>query len=346
MSGLSISREGRRLLLQAVRLAGRVGVTLFGLLAVTFVIGRVIPVDPVLAIVGDRATPDVYEATRQRLGLDLPLWQQFANYLANAARGDFGASVLTGKPVMSDIVQFFPATAELATVAIVIGTMLGIGAGVAAAATRGRWPDQVIRLMILSGASVPIFWLGIVGLVVFYAKLGWVEGPGRISVAYQYSLTLRTGFLLFDTALAGDWDAWRDVARHIILPASILGLYSASYIARMTRGAMIGALSQDYILTARAKGLSTGRVLWGHAFRSTAAPILTTVLLAYAYLLEGAVLTETVFSWPGLGLYVTQSLFSADLAAVLGATVVVGLVFIALNLVADIVTPLVDPRIR
>jgi peptide/nickel transport system permease protein len=331
------------------RVASRVAATaatIVGLLIVTFVIGRVIPIDPVLAVVGDRAPADVYAAMRVKLGLDQPLWLQFARYAGDALRGDLGASVLTGKPVLRDIADFFPATVELATAAILIGVLAGIPAGVIAAAYHRRWPDHLLRFVSLAGYSVPVFWLGIVGLAVFYARLGWVAGPGRIDVAYQYAIDRVTGLMLVDTLIAGSFDAFVDALRHLVLPAVILGYYSLAFIARMTRTAMLAELKQEYVIAARVKGLSEARVVWRHALGNAAVPIITTVALAYAYLLEGAVLTETVFAWPGIGLYITQSLFSADMTAVLGATIVIGLCFIVLNLISDLIYPLADPRAR
>lgn len=320
--------------------------TLLGLLLVTFVIGRVLPVDPALAIAGDRALPDVYEAIRQRLHLDQPIFIQFWYYLTDALKGDLGDSVLSSQPVTADIRRFFPATLELATTATVIGVAAGVPLGILAAVRNGRITDHVIRLVALGGYSVPVFWLGLVGLIVFYVKLDWVNGPGRIDIAYQYGIPERTGLLLVDTSIAGNAEAFRNAFGHLILPAMVLGYFSFAFICRITRSAMISELSQEYIITARAKGLPFHRILWRHALANCAAPIVTTIFLSYAQLLEGAVLTETVFSWPGLGLYVTQSLFSADLNAVLGATLVIGVCFVLLNALADIVTPLLDPRAR
>lgn len=325
---------------------GVFALTLFGLLVVTFVVGRVLPVDPALAIAGDRAQPAAYEAIRQRLHLDDPVIVQFGHYLAGALRGDLGNSVLSSKPVLSDIAHFFPATIELATLATLIGVLSGLPLGVFAAVKHGHWQDHLVRIVALAGFSVPVFWLGLVGLIVFYGRLDWVGGPGRIDIAYQYSIPDVTGLFLADTLLAGNVDAFRNAVAHIVLPAAVLGYHSMAYICRISRTVVIAELSQEYIVTAMAKGLSRWRIIWRHALANGAAPILTTVLLSYAYLLEGAVLTETVFSWPGIGLYLTQSLFSADLNAVLGATLVIGACFILLNTLADSLAPLLDPRAR
>ncbi len=323
-----------------------VALTFFGLLLVTFLIGRVMPVDPVLAAVGDRASADVYEQVKIELGLHLPLWQQFLVYVGDALRGDFGTSVLTANPVLADIRRVFPATLELATVALIIGVSFGIPMGVVAAVHQGRWLDHVIRVIGLVGYSVPIFWLGLVGLLVFYAKLDWVAGPGRLDVFYDGLIEPVTGVLLIDSALAGEWEIFRNALDHLILPASLLGYYALAYIARMTRSFMIEQLSQEYVTTARVKGLSEARVVWRHALGNTVVPLITVIALSYASLLEGSVLTETVFAWPGLGFYITTSLQNADMNAVLGGTIVVGSVFIGLNLLSDLLYRLLDPRAR
>ena len=320
--------------------------TYLGLLAVTFFIGRVIPVDPVLAVVGDHAPEHVIARVREEMGLNKPLWEQFYLYVSKVLTGDFGTSVLTSNPVMQDIRRAFPATLELATLGILIGAGLGVPLGVWAAVKRGSLADQGVRIMGLVGYSVPIFWLGLMALVVFYARLGWVAGPGRIDVAYEYSLTPVTGLLLLDTAMAGEWEAFRNAFSHLILPAALLGYFSLAYISRMTRSFMLNELAQEYIVAARAKGLSEARIIWRHALRNAMVPLVTVIALSYAGLLEGSVLTETVFSWPGLGLYITNSLQNADMNAVLGGTIVVGSVFIGLNLASDLLYRLLDPRTR
>ncbi|KLK94453.1 peptide ABC transporter permease [Microvirga vignae] len=320
--------------------------TLLGLVAVTFFIGRIVPIDPVLAIVGDRAPPAVYARVRQELGLDLPLIQQFWIYLRKAVTGDFGNSVLTTNPVMTDIANTFPATFELATLGTLIGTLIGIPLGVLAAVKRGSLIDQFVRFIGLAGYSIPIFWLGLMSLLLFYAKLGWVPGPGRIDVTYSYLYTPVTNIVLLDTAMQGQWDAFWDAVSHIILPACLLGYFSLAYISRMTRSFMLNELAQEYVIAARVKGLSEMRVIWRHALRNAAVPLVTVIALSYANLLEGSVLTETVFAWPGLGQYITNSLQNADMNAVLGGTLVIGTVFVLLNLVSDLLYRLLDPRTR
>ena len=328
------------------RFAVVVVLTLLGLLAVTFFIGRVIPVDPALAIAGDRAPEHVIQRVREELGLNLPLYQQFGRYVSRAAQGDFGNSVLTSNPVFDDIKKTFPATLELATCGILIGVGFGVPLGVWAAVRRGGAADHAVRVMGLVGYSVPIFWLGLMALVLFYAKLGWVGGPGRIDVVHEFTINRVSGIMLLDTALAGDWAAFRSALSHLVLPASLLGYFSLAYISRMTRSFMLNELAQEYIVAARAKGLSESRIIWRHALRNAMVPLVTVIALSYAGLLEGSVLTETVFAWPGLGLYITSSLQNADMNAVLGGTIVVGTVFIGLNLLSDLLYRLLDPRTR
>jgi len=231
----------------------------------------------VLAVVGDRATAEVYQRTRIELGLDLPLYQQFYLYVDKVLHGDFGRSVLTSNPVLADIIHFFPATLELATLATLFGVALGVPLGVAAAANQGRWQDQVIRVVGLLGYSVPVFWLGLVGLLVFYAKLGWVAGPGRLDVGYDDIIDPVTGLILVDSLIAGEWDVFVNALRHIVLPAALLGYFSLAYISRMTRSFMLEQLRQEYIITARVKGLDEGHVLWHHAFGNVMLPLVTVI---------------------------------------------------------------------
>ena len=326
--------------------AASVPITQFGLVLVTILIGRVMPIDPVLAIVGDRAPADVVAQARLDLGLDRPLVVQFGLYVMKLLHGDLGRSVMTSHTVGDDIRRFFPATIELASVAIVIAAVLGIPLGVMAAVRQGSRTDQVIRVICLAGHSVPIFVLALVSLLVFYATLGWAPGPGRMDVVFEDMVPPVTNFLTIDAALDGQWDVFRDALAHLIQPACVLAYFSMAFIARMTRAFMLDALAGEYIITARAKGLSPLRVVWKHAFGNIAVRLVTILALTYAGLLEGAVVTETVFSWPGLGQYLTVSLLNADMNAVLGATLVVGLVYLGFNLLADMLYRLLDPRVR
>lgn len=320
--------------------------TLLGLAALTFFIGRLLPIDPVVAIIGDNASQEAYEKMFHQLGLDQPLWKQFFDYVWQLAHLDFGVALTTSHPVAQDIARVFPATLELATLAAIIGVGLGIPAGVLSAMYRNSWFDHLIRALGLLSYSTPHFWLGLMGLLLFYATLGWIGGPGRIDFMYEFDLQPVTGFWLIDSALSGNWAVFKNVFSHIILPASILGLSSLAYISRMTRSFMLEQLSQEYIITARVKGLSWARCVWVHALRNVAVPTLTVVALSWAWLLEGAVLTETVFAWPGFGRYLTNALLAGDMNAVVGCTLLTGAIFVAINLLCDLLYHLFDPRTR
>lgn len=347
---MRISAISTRQMIGATRsLGGFVVITLLtfiALMAVTFLIGRVIPIDPVLAVVGDRASQEQYEAARQAMGLDRPLWAQFFSYVADVFQGDLGRSVSTNRPVAEDLARVFPATLEMATLGIIIGVGMGVPLGVWAATKEGTWVDQIIRVFALLGYSVPAFWLGLVGLVVFYASLGWVAGPGRIDIFFEGLVEPRSGLMLVDAAIAGEWEVFWNALDHLILPATILGFFSLAYIARMTRSFMLDQLGQEYITTARVKGLPEWRVIWSHGFRPIRVPLITVIGLSYASLLEGSVMIETVFSWPGIGNYLTVALLNADMNAVLGATLVIGSVFILINKLSDVLYRILDPRSR
>ncbi len=320
--------------------------TFLGLLAITFFIGRVVPIDPVLSVVGDRATQEVYDAARERMGLDRPLVVQFFSYVGNVLSGDLGQSISTGRAVTSDLARVFPATLEMATIGILIGVLLGVPMGVIAATRQGSWADQLIRVLGLLGYSVPAFWLGLVGLAVFYAGLGWVAGPGRVDFFYEGMVDTITGLYLIDSLIAGEMDIFRNALSHLVLPASILGFFSLAYIARMTRSFMLDQLAQEYVTTARVKGVPERRVVWRHAFFPIRIQLITVIGLSYASLLEGSVMIEVVFSWPGIGNYLTTALLNADMNAVLGATLVIGSVFILINKISDVLYRILDPRAR
>src|SRR5690606_1806041 len=320
--------------------------TYLGLLAVTFFIGRVVPIDPVLAIVGDRAPAHVVARVREEMGFNLPYYQQFFLYVKGVLQGDFGTSVLTTNPVMTDIRRVFPATMELATVGTIIGAVFGIPLGVLAAVKRGSLIDQIVRVIGLVGYSVPIFWLGMLALLILYARLAWTSGPGRIDIRFAYTFTPITGFYVIDAIIQRDWPALKDIVSHLILPSALLGYFSLAYISRMTRSFMLNELEQEYIIAARAKGISETRLIWCHALRNAAVPLVTVIALSYAGLLEGSVLTETIFSSHVLSLTIANSRHNADMNAVLGGTIVIVSVFIALNLVSDLLYRLLGPRTR
>ena len=333
-------------LLSAGKVLLSIATTMLGLLVVTFVISRLLPADPVLAIVGDHASESTIAAAREQLGLNHPIPVQFLLYLKHVVQGDLGSSLRTSQPVIVDLVHVFPATLELATWGILLGIVLGVPLGVWAAVRKDSIADHLIRFFGLVGYSMPIFWLGIMGLLIFYAKLDWLPGPGRLDFGYEDMITPITGIMTIDTLLQGETDLFWNAVGHLILPASLLGYFSLAYISRMTRSLMLGQLRQEYILTARVKGVSETRIIWKHAMGNILVPLLTVIALSYGTLLEGSVLTETVFTWNGLGLYITNSIFGQDLPAVMGGTIVVGFVYIVINTLTDLAHRFLDPRAK
>ncbi|WP_332065968.1 ABC transporter permease [Bartonella sp. CB189] len=332
--------------LKIFKLLVSIFITLLGLVTVTFFIGHLLPLDPVIAILDDNISQEAYDTMYIKLGLDKPLLVQYWNYVWKVFLFDFGDALMSGKPVLEDIARVFPATLELATVAMIIGTSLGIPLGIFAAMYRDTYIDHFVRVFTLLRYSTPTFWLGLMALLVFYAKLDWIGGPGRLDFIYEYSFEPRTGFFLWDTAVQGQWEAFCNAFSHLIMPALILAFGAMAYITRMTRGFMIEQLNQEYIITARVKGLSWMRTVWSHAFRNAAVQIITVVALSYAALLEGAVLTETVFAWPGFGRYLTNALLAGDMNAVVGCTLIIGFIFVVINLFSDFLYRIFDPRTR
>jgi peptide/nickel transport system permease protein len=323
-----------------------IAITMFGLLLVTFVISRMLPADPVLAIVSDHASEEVIAAARVKLGLNHPLPVQFLIYIWQVMQGDLGISLRTNNPILTDLAHVFPATLELATWGIVLGVLLGVPLGVLGAVRKDSWIDNLIRFIGLVGYSMPIFWLGIMGLLIFYAKLDWLPGPGRLDFGYEDMVTPITGIMTIDTLLNNDTEMFWNAVSHLILPAALLGYYSLAYISRMTRSLMLSQLRQEYVLTARVKGVPERRIIWKHAMGNIMVPLLTVIALSYGNLLEGSVLTETVFTWRGIGLYITDSIFGQDLPAVMGGTIVVGFVYILINTLTDVLYRFLDPRAR
>jgi len=333
-------------LILTLKTIGSILITMLGLAFVTFIIGRVMPIDPVLAIVGEQASKSTYDDAYAAMGLDKPIIYQFFIYIWDVLHGDFGMSLLNGRPVVEDIRRVFPATLELATLGTIVGVTLGVPLGVVAAVNRDTWIDQTARVVALVGYSMPIFWLGLMGLLVFYGILGWVGGPGRVGIFYIDEVPTITGMILIDSIIDGNWTVFKDALSHIVLPASILAYYSMAYVSRMTRSFMLEQLSAEYITTARVKGLPERTVVWRHAFGNIKVQLVTVIALSYANLLEGSVLTEIIFSWPGIGQYITTALLSADMNAVLGGTIVVGLIFVLLNIFSDLLYRVFDPRAK
>ncbi|MBN7806449.1 MULTISPECIES: ABC transporter permease [Agrobacterium] len=333
-------------LIELARRIGHLLLSLFVLLVVTFVIGRILPTDPVGAIVGELADPTAYQAMRERLGLDLPLYHQFWLYMISLFQGDLGTAILTGNPVTEDLKNAFPATLELATLAVVISTLLGVPLGMTAAFFRDSWFDKFTRVISLVGHSIPVFWFGIVGLVIFYAGLQWAGSPGRVDVYLEGLVEPKTGLLLIDSLMAGDTEVFWNAVHHIILPACILAYSAMAYITRMTRSFTLEQLNQDYVVAARAKGASSLRIVMRHLLPNIAVQLITVLAISYGGLLEGAVVTEIVFSWPGIGQYMTNALMNGDMNAVLAGTLIIGLIFMMLNFLSDLAYLVFDPRTR
>lgn len=317
----------------------------FGVSIITFTISHLIPGDPARMIAGDRATPEIVSHIREELGLDRPLYEQYWLYVSGLARGDLGTSLRTRRAVLDDLRIFFPATLELATVALLLATAIGVPLGVASATWKNKPLDHVVRVLSVAGISTPAFWLGLLLIVLFYGKLSWLPGGGRIDP----NLTLPpgvTGFLLIDSLIAGDFTTFGSAVRHLILPAFTLGFVHLGVVARQVRSAMLEELGQDYIRTATANGLSKQKIIFSEALPNAMIPSITVLGLALGDLLYGAVLTETVFAWPGMGAYVVRSIQALDFPAVMGFTIVVSLAYVVVNLAVDLIYMLVDPRIR
>ncbi len=326
------------------RLIGMVAV-MAGVSVITFTISHVIPADPVAAALGDHARDDQIAAFRAEYGLDKPVVEQYLIYVNGLLHGNLGISIRTRRPVADDLRDFFPATFELSLAALVVSLLIGIPAGVLSSLARNRWPDHVVRLFSLIGGSLPIFWLGLIVIGVFYTQLGWLPGGGRIG---QFTAPPRTvtGLYMLDGVLTSNLPALQSSLLHLILPACTLGYYSTAVIARMTRSSMLEVLGQDYMRTARAKGLRESVVVVRHGLRNALITTLTIIGVTFGSLLSGAVLTETIFSWPGLGRYATASAISLDFPAVMGVTLLAAVVYSLANLVVDLGYHLLDPRIQ
>ena len=315
-----------------------------GVSLVTFTISHTIPGDPARLLAGDRASDEIVANLRTQLGLDQPAWVQYGRYVAALVHGDLGTSIRTGRPVAEDIAAFFPATLELVVVALVFSVMVGVPLGVASAVWRDRPVDHVVRTLAVTGVSTPAFWLALMLILVFYGQLGWLPSGGRIDPLLAPPARV-TGFLLLDAVLAGDLPALRSACRHLLLPAVTLGFVHVGIVARQIRSAMLEQLQEDYVRTARAGGLGQAHIVLRQALPNALMPSITVLGLAFGDLLYGAVLTETVFAWPGMGAYVVASIQSLDFPAVMGFTVVVSFAYVFVNLAVDLLYLLLDPRI-
>ncbi len=320
---------------------------LLGITLITFVVARAVPADPIVTNLGQAAqdNPAIVGAYRHRWGLDRPLPVQYLVYLGNLLHGDLGVSLSSQRPVAQDLRTYFPATLELASAAILLALLVGLPLGVFAASRRGRVGDHAARLLSLVGVSTPVFWLGLLALIVFYSRLHWAPGPGQLDASLNPPPTI-TGMVVVDSLLSGNWADFGNALAHLVLPATVLALYSIGIITRMTRSHMLEVLRQDYVRTARAKGIARRDIVWRHALRNALPPIVTLLGLAYGNLLSGSVLTENIFSWPGIGLYATQTATLLDFPAIMGVALVTASAYLVINLVVDLVVVALNPQIR
>ena len=315
-----------------------------GVATIVFFITRIIPADPVGAILGGNAPIELIDKMRHELGLDQPLYMQFVDYIGGIIHGDFGTSLKTNRPVLEDIKEFFPATIELAIASIIITIVVGIILGILSAVHRNKLIDHIMRIFAILGVSMPVFWLGLLLLLLFYYFLEWLPGGGRHSLfAFPPE---GTGLLLLDCIMEGDWETFWDGFRHLILPAFVLGYNSTASVARIMRASMLDVLNQDFIRTAKAKGLSKRIVIYRHALKNALIPVVTVIGISFGSLLSGAVLTETVFSWPGLGRYIVNALLVLDYPAVVGGTLFIAFLYSLANLIVDIMYVVLDPRMH
>jgi len=322
-------------------------IALFGVVLVAFLVAHMVPADPLAVVLSDQATkdPSIRAAYMKRWGLDRSLPEQFVVYLANVFRGDLGESFTTRRPVLRDLAQFLPATIELSLAALAFSIAFGVPLGVWAAIRHNRAVDHATRVVSLVGAASPIFWTGLIALYVFYYVLGWAPGPGRLDTHLSYPPVV-SGLLLVDSLLAGRFEVFMSALSHIVLPAVVLGWFIMGLIARTTRAALLEVLAADYVRTARAKGLGEGFVVGLHALRNALIPVLTVIGLTFASLLSGAVLTETVFAWPGIGRYAVTASTRLDYPGILGVTMLTAVIYITVNLIVDVLYGVLDPRIR
>ncbi|HLY25065.1 MAG TPA: ABC transporter permease [Aggregatilineales bacterium] len=320
---------------------------LIGITLIAFIIAHIVPADPITANLGQRAMsdPTIVAAFKAQWGLDKPLPTQYLIYVGNLLQGNLGTSIRTKRPVLDDLKAYLPATLELATTSTFLGVGLGLLLGVVSAVERGKLIDFIARFVSLIGISAPVFWMATLSLAIFYVGLRIVPGLGRLDTSIVAPPAV-TGLLTVDSLLSGRWDAFTNAIGHLILPSLVLGSYSMGLITRVTRSSMLETLEQDYIRTARSKGLREQMVRRRHALRNALIPVVTVIGLSYGTLLSGAVLTETIFAWPGLGRYAYQSSTTLDFPAIMGVSLVIALIFIIINLIVDVLYYLVDPRIQ
>ena len=320
-------------------------IVIFGVVTVTFFLSHVIPSDPVGAILGENAPQELVEKMERQLGLDLPLGQQYTRYIKGLINWNFGISLRTQKQVSEDLRIYFPATIELVLLAMLIAIIFGISIGIISAVKRNQLPDNVSRVFSLVGISMPAFWLGLLFILILYYHLGLIPAGGRLS-PHISPPPMVSGFYLLDSLIAGQFRTFWDALYHLLGPALVLGWIQTAYICRVTRSSMLEVLNEEYIRTARVKGLKEKKVIFKHAFRNASIPVLTMIGISFGYLLEGSVLTETVFGYPGLGRYAVHSFLSLDLNAVIGSVTLIAICYAMSNLIVDLLYAALDPRIK
>ncbi|GLQ55946.1 ABC transporter permease [Devosia nitrariae] len=319
--------------------------TFIGITIIAFAFVRVLPGDPVLLIAGEHGvTPERYQRLMEQFGYNRPIWEQYWDYLVGIVQGDFGTSISTKRPVIRDFLTLFPATVELAFFATLFAVVIGIPAGVLAAVRRGSWFDQLTMGTALVGYSMPIFWLGLLLIIFFSGILGWTPVSGRIDLLYFFPAV--TGFMTIDALLSGQNGAFTSAIRHLILPTVTLGTIPLAVIARQTRSAMLEVLGEDYVRTARAKGLPPGKVVGVHALRNALIPVVTTIGLQVGVMMAGAILTETIYSWPGIGKWMIDAISRRDYPVVQAGLLLIALVVMVVNLIVDVAYGFINPRIR
>ena len=318
---------------------------LFFVSIATFLMARVVPGDPAQVIAGPHASAQTVQAIRHQLGLDQPLLVQYGDYVVSLAHGDLGSSITTQHPVAEDLKTYFPATLELVFYAFVVALGVGVPLGIVAAVKRGSVVDYVARILAIGGVSLPTFWFGLVLILVFYAKFGVLPSSGRLSSSLPPPPHV-TGIYTLDAALTGYWATFFDCVKHLVLPVLALSYVQLAVIVRQLRSSMMEVLSQDFVRTARASGLSTWTVIMRFGLRNALVPMVTVVAVSFGSLLGGAVVTETVFDWPGMGNYVVHSIQSLDFPAIMGFTIVIAVVYVLINLVADLINLALNPEVR
>lgn len=339
------SRSHKPLLRFLARRFGALVLLLIGITLISFLLTQAVPGNPARANLGQNPTPEAIEAFNEKYGLNDPLPQQYVTYIGNLLQGDLGTSQQTHQPVVDDLSVAIPATAELALFAIVFSTIFGVGFGVIAALRRDRPVDHGLRVVTLMGISVPMFWLGLLGLYLFFFKWGWLPGGGRLDPT-TVPPTDVTGFNTIDALLDGNLSTFWDAVTHMILPGMVLTIYGVSLISRYTRSAVLEVLHADYVRAARAKGLSEYTVVTRYILRAALPSIVTVMGLVFANVLAGAVLVENIFNWPGIGQYAYKSAVSLDLPAIMGVSIFIALVYVIVNLIVDLLYAVIDPRVR